>query len=48
MSDDGYDVVEVFERVFTKHRDRIVIHYGEGVDSITNTSVTNYELITKK
>lgn len=48
VSDDGYDVVEVFEKVFAKYRDRIVMHYGEGVDSIINTSSTNYELITKK
>lgn len=38
VSDDGYDVVEVFEQVFAKYRDRISIHYGEGV-----TSIANYE-----
>ena len=48
VSDDGYDIVEVFEKIFAKYRDRVVMHYGEGVESITNESITNYELITKK
>lgn len=48
VSDDGYDVVEVFEKVFAKYRDKIVIHYGEGVTSITNYEWRNYELTTSK
>lgn len=37
VSDDGYDIVEVFEKVFAKYRNRITPHYGEGVDSISHS-----------
>ena len=36
VSDDGYDVVEVFAKTFRKYCDKITLHYGEGVDSINN------------
>jgi hypothetical protein len=29
VSDDGYDVVEVFENIFAKYQDKITLHYGE-------------------
>lgn len=48
VSDDGNDVVDTFERVFAKYRDRIVIHYGEGITSIANYEWENYELTTSK
>lgn len=35
VSDDGYDIVEVFEKIFAKYRNRIIIHYGEGVEIIS-------------
>lgn len=31
VSDDGTEVVEVFESIFAKYRDKITLHYGEGV-----------------
>jgi predicted Rossmann fold flavoprotein len=48
VSDDGYDVVEVFEKTFAKYRDKITLHYGEGVSSITNYKWRDYELTTAK
>lgn len=35
VSDDGSEVVEVFEKIFAKHRDRISLHYGEGVSTVS-------------
>lgn len=35
VSDDGHDVVDVFEKIFAKHRDKIVLHYGEGVSEVS-------------
>ncbi len=35
ISDDGHDVVGAFEKIFAKYRDRISIHYGEGVSVIS-------------
>ncbi len=35
VSDDGRDVVWVFERIFAKYRDKITLHYGEGVDAVS-------------
>lgn len=34
-SDDGLDVVEVFESIFIKHRDKISLHYDEGVSEVS-------------
>lgn len=47
VSDDGYDVVEVFEKLFAKYRDRIVLHYSEGVESIEKIG-EQYKITTKK
>ncbi len=35
ISDDGHDVVGAFEEVFAKYRDRISLHYGEGVSEVS-------------
>lgn len=35
VSDDGRDIVWVFERIFVKYRDKITLHYGEGVDAVS-------------
>lgn len=35
VSDDGTEVVEVFERIFAKYRDKVTPHYGEGVTQIS-------------
>jgi predicted Rossmann fold flavoprotein len=35
VSDDGYDVVDVFEQVFAKYRDKISIHYWEWVSEVS-------------
>ncbi len=37
VSDDGRDIVGVFEDIFAKNRDRVSIHYGEGVASVIST-----------
>lgn len=29
ISDDGNDVVDTFERVFAKYRDKVSVHYAE-------------------
>ncbi len=34
ISDDGRDVVGVFESIFAKNRDRVSLHYSEGVESV--------------
>lgn len=47
VSDDGYDVVEVFEKLFAKYRDRIVLHYSEGVEGIEKIG-EQYKITTKK
>jgi predicted flavoprotein YhiN len=33
-SDDGKDIVGVFERIFAKNRDKIDLHYAEGVADV--------------
>jgi predicted flavoprotein YhiN len=35
VSDDGYDIVDLFERIFAKYRDRVTLHYGEGVSEVS-------------
>jgi predicted Rossmann fold flavoprotein len=47
VSDDGYDIVEVFEKLFAKYRNNIVLHYSEGVDGIQKIDNT-YRITTKK
>ncbi len=47
ISDDGRDIVWVFESIFAKNRDKISLHYREWVDSLTNGGVLRYELRTK-
>ena len=34
VSDDGRDIVWVFEKIFAKHHDTISLHYGEGVSGV--------------
>ncbi len=34
VSDDGKDVVRVFEAIFENHRNKVFLHYGEGVDTV--------------
>jgi predicted flavoprotein YhiN len=35
VSDDGRDIVEVFEHIFAKHRNSITLHYGKGVVGVS-------------
>ncbi len=35
VSDDGRDIVGVFEDIFAKNRDRVSLHYGEGVKEVS-------------
>lgn len=39
VSDDGADIVWVFEDIFEKYRDRISLHYGEGVREVSQISL---------
>ncbi len=52
VSDDGYDIVDVFERIFAKHRDRVTLHYSEGVSDVSifdkETEVQKYQITTPK
>ena len=34
VSDDGKDVVRAFEDIFENYRDKVFLHYGEGVDTV--------------
>ena len=47
VSDDWYDIVDVFERIFAKYRDKVVLHYSEGVDTIEKID-EQYRVTTKK
>lgn len=47
VSDDWYDIVEVFERVFAKYRNRVTLHYGEGVEQILRGD-SLFQITTKK
>ena len=47
VSDDGYDIVEVFEKLFAKYRNSIVLHYSEGVEGIQKID-DKYRITTKK
>lgn len=44
VSDDGRDIVGVFEDIFTKNREKITLHYGEGVTSV----IARYEAIQER
>ncbi len=35
ISDDGRDIVWVFQDIFAKYRDKVSLHYGEGVDKVS-------------
>jgi predicted Rossmann fold flavoprotein len=48
VSDDGRDIVGVFEDIFAKNRDRITLHYGEWVDSVERKEEEKYILTTPK
>jgi hypothetical protein len=37
----------VFERIFAKYRDKVVLHYSEGVDTIEKID-EQYRVTTKK
>ncbi len=47
ISDDGTEVVEAFEHIFAKYRDKVTLHYGEGVSDVTKIEQT-YEITTPK
>ena len=47
VSDDGTEVVEVFENIFTKYRNKVTLHYGEGVSDITKIE-QKYQIKTAK
>ena len=34
VSDDGTEVVEAFEKIFAKYRNKITLHYEEGVSDV--------------
>ncbi len=38
VSDDGRDIVGIFEDIFAKHRDKITLHYWEWVDEVSKSS----------
>lgn len=41
VSDDGTEIVEVFEKIFAKYRNNIVLHYSEGVDEISHSELVS-------
>jgi predicted Rossmann fold flavoprotein len=47
VSDDGTEIVEVFTRIFARFRDKVTLHYTEGVDSVTKWDV-GYEIVTAR
>lgn len=47
VSDDGTEIVEVFEKIFAKYRNKVTLHYGEGVDSVISVQ-DQFQIITKK
>ena len=48
ISDDGKDIVWVFEGIFAKYRDKISLHYGEWVTIIDKSPSWTYEIRTWK
>ncbi len=47
VSDDGTEVVEVFEKVFAKYCDKITFHYTEGVSAVIKVG-EKYQITTSK
>ncbi|MBC7498744.1 aminoacetone oxidase family FAD-binding enzyme [Candidatus Gracilibacteria bacterium] len=47
ISDDGTEVVEAFTHVFAKYRDKVTLHYGEGVSEVIKID-TRYQITTPK
>lgn len=41
VSDNGRDVVGIFEKIFEKHRSKISLHYGEGVSHVSPSDVSS-------
>ena len=39
ISNDGKDIVGVFENIFAKHREKITLHYGEWVTHVSSLSI---------
>ncbi len=47
VSDDGTEVVEAFTQIFVRYRDKITLHYGEGVSEVTKIE-QKYQITTAK
>ncbi len=47
VSDNGKDIVWVFEDVFEKHKDKITLHFGEGVSEVFSDDSTFYVITSK-
>ncbi len=47
VSDDGHDIVEVFEKLFASYRNKIVLHYSEGIESVEKNG-ESYTVLSKK
>jgi predicted Rossmann fold flavoprotein len=47
VSDDGTEVVEAFTRIFAKYRDKVTLHYGEGVSDVVKIEKW-YQIMTAK
>jgi predicted Rossmann fold flavoprotein len=48
VSDDWYDIVEVFEKIFAKYRNKIVLHYSEWIDKVEKIDEQKYQVTSKK
>lgn len=48
LSDNGLDVVEVFENIFAKYRNNLEIHYSESVTEVMRGGEGRFHLKTKK
>jgi predicted flavoprotein YhiN len=47
VSNDGTEVVEAFEKIFAKYRDKVTLHYGEGVAEVKKIEQI-YQITTAK
>ncbi len=47
VSDDGTEIVEVFTHIFATFRNKVTLHYGEGVESLSRGD-NQYHIITGK
>jgi predicted Rossmann fold flavoprotein len=47
VSDDGTEIVEAFTRIFAKYRNKVTLHYGEGVSSVLKRE-QKYQITTAK